>query len=48
MNFPYNVIIRNDSAIAEAFAEENLYFLQCVLANYRQGKTVLTTYTLIF
>ena len=42
MNFPYNVIIRNDSAIAEAFAKENLYFLQCVLGNYCQGKIVLT------
>ena len=47
----FNISLGNlsqHSAIAKGFAEENLYFLQCVLANYCQGEIVLTTFTLIF
>ena len=47
----FNISLRNlpqHSANAVAFAKGNLYFLQCVLANYYQGKIVLTTFMLIF
>ena len=35
-------------AIVEAFAKENLYFLQCVPANYCREEIVLTIFLLIF
>ena len=47
----FNISLQNlslHSAIAKAFAEENLYFLQCVLANYCQGEIVLTIFTYTF
>ena len=47
----FNISLRNlprHSAILVAFAKGNLYFLQCVLANYWQGKIVLPTFMLIF
>ena len=47
----FNISLLNSpwhSANAEAFAKWNLYFLQSVLANYCQGKIVLTTFILIF
>ena len=47
----FNNSLRNlsrHSAIAKGFAEENLYFLLCVLTKYCQGKIAFTTFTLIF
>ena len=47
----FNISLRNlshHSAIAKGFAEEDLYFLQCVLTKYCQCEIVLTTFTLIF
>ena len=36
------------STIAKAFAEGNLYFLWCMLANYCWGKIILAKFILIF
>ena len=47
----FNISLRNlpqHSANAKSFANGNMYFLQCALANYYQGKIVLRTFILIF
>ena len=45
----FNISLRNlPRHKCQGFAKVNVYFLQCVLANYCQDKIALTTFILIF